>query len=94
VPYRHETSRAQDAAEHRDQQQQAKLAEIPIVKPEEPGPEACCQVRCSPPHGNVGLASMLSHFTRHNSVMQTAAIIERLSGVRVGRILAGHEGLQ
>ena len=44
-------------------------------------------------HAVAGLVSMLSHFIC-NSVMQTAAITERLSGMRLGRVLAGHEGLQ
>jgi Oxidoreductase-like protein, N-terminal len=56
APRRHESSRAQDAADHRDQQQQAKMAEIPVVKPEEPGPEDCCQVSHHTSHNRAGRA--------------------------------------
>lgn len=46
VPHRQCSSNAQAASEHRDEQQQAKAADLPIVKPEEPGPEDCCQRGC------------------------------------------------
>lgn len=53
VPHRQCSGEAQAASEHRDEQQQAKAAEIAIVKPEEPGPEDCCQVTCG--HAQVGV---------------------------------------
>jgi hypothetical protein len=70
APQRHESSRAQEAAEHRDQLQQAKLAEIPIVKPQEPGPEDCCQVGWIYPHTRVGRACIDSLTTPLLLLMQ------------------------
>lgn len=44
APHRHCSSRAQEAVDQREQEQQEKAAEIPFVKPQEPEPEDCCQV--------------------------------------------------